>query len=42
MVISEKFYREVVQAVLLLGAETWVLTTEISQKIEGVHVGFLW
>ena len=30
-----------VQAVLLFGAETWVLTAAMLQKLEGVHVGFL-
>ena len=35
------FYNEVVQAMLIFGAETWVLTAEISQKLKGVHVGFL-
>ena len=37
----EKLYRGVVQEVLLFGAETWVLTAAMLQKIEGVHVGFL-
>ena len=40
-IVSEKFYRVVVQAVLLLGAETWVLTATVLQKLEGVNVGFL-
>ena len=35
------FYHEVVQAMLIFGAETWVLTAEISQKLKGVHLGFL-
>ena len=35
------FYREVVQAVLLLGAETWVLLAAMSRKFEGLHMGFL-
>ena len=41
-IVSAKFYRAVVQAVLLFGAETWVLTAAMLQKLEGVHVGFLW
>ena len=41
LIVSAKFYRAVVQAVLLFGAETWFLTAEMLQKIEGVHVGFL-
>ena len=40
-IILEKYYRAVVQAVLLFGSETWVLTAEIMQNIEGVHVVFL-
>ena len=39
--VSEKFYRTVVQAVLLFGADTWVPTSEMSQNIEGAYVGFL-
>ena len=35
------FYWVVVQAVLLFGAETWVLLAAMSRKLEGVHVGFL-
>ena len=38
--VSECFYRAIVQAVLLFGSETWVLTDKISQRIEGAHVGF--
>ena len=30
-----------VQAVLLFGAETWVLLASISKKLEDNHVGFL-
>ena len=30
-----------VQAVLLYGAETWVLLEVMSRKLEGVHVVFL-
>ena len=37
----EKFYRAVVQAVLLFGAKTWVLLVERLNNIEGVHVGFM-
>ena len=38
--VSEKLYRVVVQAMLIFGAETWMLTAAMSQKIEGIHVGF--
>ena len=41
MRVSEMFYREVVQAVLLFGTDNWVLLAEISRKLKGVHVGFL-
>ena len=40
-IISASFYRAVVQAVLLFGAESWVLTETMLQKLEGVHVDFL-
>ena len=40
-IILAKFYRAVVQVVLLFGSETWVLTTAMIQKLEGVYVGFL-
>ena len=40
-IVSEKFYRAVVQAVIIFEAETWVLMVEMLQKLEGVHVGFL-
>ena len=39
--ISSKFYHAVLQAVVLFGADTWVLMSEMSQKLEGVHVEFL-
>ena len=35
------FYWEVIQAVLLLGEETWVLLAAMSKNLEGVHVGLL-
>ena len=39
--MSAMFYRAVVQVVLLFGAETWFLTAEMSQNMEGLHVGLL-
>ena len=39
--VSGKFYRAVVQAVLLFGAETWVLMETMMQQLEGAHVSFL-
>ena len=39
--VSEKFYCVVIQAVLLFGAETWVMLAPMAQSLEGVHVGFL-
>ena len=39
--VSAVFYRAVVQTVLLLGAETRVLSEAMSRKLEGVHVVFL-
>ena len=41
LIISEKFYRAVVQVVILFGSENWVLMAVIMQNIEGVHVRFL-
>ena len=35
------FYQEVVQAVFIFGAETWIFPAAISRKLEGVHMGFL-
>ena len=32
--VSEKFFKAVVQAVLLFGAETWVLTPRIERAME--------
>ena len=40
-IISARFYRVVVQAVLLFGAETWVVLAAMLNKIKGVNVGFL-
>ena len=38
--VSTNVYRSVVQTVLLIVAETWVLTETMSQRIEGAHVNF--
>ena len=35
------FYKEVIQAILLYGLETWVLSSEMEKKVEGAHAGFL-
>ena len=40
-IVAASFYLEVVQEVLLWGAETWVLTEMMLQKLVGLHVGFL-
>ena len=34
-------YREVVQAVLLFGSESWVLLTSMERMVEGTQTGFL-
>ena len=39
--VLKKFYRAVVQEVLLFGADTWVLLAAMVKKFEGLHVGFL-
>ena len=36
--VSDKFYRVVVQAVLLFGVDIWVLTETIMQRLEGANV----
>ena len=40
-IVSEKFYRTVVQVVLLFWSETWVLTSSMVQNLKGVLVGLL-
>ena len=40
-IVSETFYCTVFQVVLLFGEEIWVLISEMSQKHEGLYVGFL-
>ena len=40
-IISEKFYRMVVQAMLIFGSKTWVFMAAMLQNLDGVHVGFL-
>ena len=32
-----RFYEAVVQAVLLFGSETWVLTPQLEKSLEGFH-----
>jgi len=36
--IAAKFYKAVVQAVLLYGSETWVLSTAALSSLEGFHI----
>ena len=40
-IVAASFYQAVVQAVLLFGLETWVLTARMLQKLDGLHVDFL-
>ena len=40
-IILAKFYWAMVQAVLLFGAKTLVMSAAMLKKLEGVHVGFL-
>ena len=35
------FLRAVVQAILLYGSETWVLSVSMAKRIEGTHTEFL-
>ena len=39
--VLKNIYRAVVQAVLLFGAETWVLTERMFRLLEGMHMSFL-
>ena len=39
--VSAKLYRAVIQAVVLFGAENWVLSAPMAQRLKGVRVGFL-
>ena len=39
--MSEGFYRAVVQAILLYGSETWVLSASMEKRTEGTHTEFL-
>ena len=39
--VSEIFYRVVVQAILLYGLETWVLSAEMAKRVDGTHTGFM-
>ncbi len=36
--VAEKFYKAVVQAVLLYGSETWVLSKTAMASLEGFHI----
>ena len=39
--VLEIFYRAVVQAIILYGSETWILSATIERKVEGIHTRFL-
>ena len=39
--VLEKIYHSVVQVVLFFGADTWVILAPTSQRLDGVHLGFL-
>ncbi len=36
--ISAKFYKAIVQSVLLYGSETWVLSPAVMARLEGFHI----
>jgi hypothetical protein len=36
--ISAKFYKAILQSVLLYGSETWVLSTAALARLEGFHL----
>ena len=39
--VSALFYREIIQAVLIFGYESWYLLYVMVRAVEGTHVGFL-
>ena len=39
--VSALFYRAEIQALLLFGLESWVLSDAMIQEVEGTHVGFI-
>ena len=39
--VLDKFYCAIILVVLLFGAETWVMSEPMAQRLEGAHVGFL-
>ena len=39
--VLANFYHAVVQAVLLFGVETWLLSAPMMQRLEGAHVGLM-
>ncbi len=36
------FYKSVVQAVLLFGSESWVLTPVLLKRLEGFHIWYVY
>ena len=36
--VSEKFYKAIVQSVLLYGSETWVLSKAVLARLKGFHI----
>ena len=39
--LAAMFYREVTQAVLILGLETWVLYAAVERMLDRIHLRFL-
>ena len=39
--MPESLYKAVVQAIILYGSETWVLSESMANRIEGMHMEFL-
>ncbi len=40
--IAAKFYLAVVQAILLYGSETWVISPQAMAQLEGFHIRAAW
>jgi hypothetical protein len=40
--VAAKFYLAIVQAILLYGSETWVISSQAMARLEGFHIRAAW
>jgi hypothetical protein len=40
--VAAKFYLAIVQAILLYGSETWVISPQAMARLEGFHIRAVW